>query len=647
MTLSRQMMILVVMLVMVLFAGTLAISVLNTRDYLETQLASHAQDAASSLGLSATAHVERDDQAMVAAMVNAMFHRGDYLRIRFEDLQGKAWIERVAELRVNGVPAWFMRVFALEPPQRSATMMAGWRQVGQVLVTSHPGLAYRQLWQTSVQTLNLFLVVAVLALLGGMVALRILLRPLKAVESQAQAISNREFPVVEARPFTLEFRRVVQAMNTLSSKVQRMLGDAERSAAILRHQAFQDPVTGLANRRQFMDVLTHRVSDPEQFAAGGLMLLQLRHLKAFNQARGYPAGDHLLAETARALLAALQDEAGATLAHLSGADFAVLLDSASGQRLRELAERAVGAVAALYGTLQLPSPDVAHLGAVSYAGQTASELLAEADMALREAQRDGANAYVVSGRGVAPVAARSASEWRTLIEQALHRQCFTLRRQAVVGCAAGELLHHEVFLRIPDPERPDEQIAAAVFMPMAEGAGITALVERAVTERVIAELESGDCPGRVAVNLAAPSLNDEDLLQWFQDKLEAHPAAAARLILELPEYGAMAHARRLMTWIERLRPFGVEFSLDHFGRGFASFAYLRSLKADYLKVDGSFVQNLRQQDANRFFLRALADIAHGLEMRVIAESVETEDDWLVLSELGVDGGRGYWLSAPK
>ena len=241
-------MMLIAVLVVLLFMGTFAISVYNTRDYLESQLASHAQDAATSLGLSASAHVDSGDQAMVTAMVNAMFHRGDYLGIRFEDLGGKAWIERVAEVDVPDVPGWFVRTFTLHPPQRSATMMSGWRQVGRVLVTSHPALAYRKLWQTAVQTLNLFLAGALLALLGGMIGLRLLLRPLREVELQAEAICNREFPVVDGRPFTLEFRRVVEAMNRLSGRVARMLADSERTAAQLREQAFQDPVTGLANR---------------------------------------------------------------------------------------------------------------------------------------------------------------------------------------------------------------------------------------------------------------------------------------------------------------------------------------------------------------------------------------------------------------
>lgn len=647
MTLSRQLMILITALVVVLFLGSFTISVYNARDYIESQLQSHAQDAATSLGLSATAHVERGDQAMVTAMVNAMFHRGDYLGIRLEDLDGQVWLERSLELQVDDVPGWFMRVFALQPPEGSATMMAGWRQVGGVRVTSHPGLAYRRLWETAVDTLTLFLGGALSALLAGVLGLRLLLRPLREVELQAEAICDRGFPVVERRPFTLEFRRVVEAMNRLSRRVERLVSDAERNAAHLRQQAFQDPVTGLANRRQFMDVLEHRIADPQLFATGGLLLLQLNAFKAYNQAQGYQAGDLLLRETAQALSRVVAGQPDATLARLTGADFAVLLDGVGGERLRDLAARAVGAVAALYGRLELPSADVAHAGGAVYRGQDAAGLLAEADMALRAAQREGANAWVVQLQGTEGTTVRPGSAWRALIEGAIRERRFTLLRQPVVGCGDRGLLHHEVFLRLQDPADPDGHIAAAAFMPMAEGLGLAPLIDRAVAEAVIGELDAGAYPRGVAVNLSGASLADGELLAWLQAQLRQRPSVAARLILEFPDYGALARGDRLATWIDGLAPLGVRFSLDHFGKGFASFAYLRAIKVDYLKVDGSFVRGVDRQETQRFYLRAITDIAHGLDMAVIAESVETGSDWAALNEIGIDGGRGFWLGPPE
>ena len=647
MTLSRQLFLLIAGLVTLLFAGTLAISVHNSRSYLETQLGSHAQDAATSLGLSATSHVDSGDQAMVTAMVNAMFHRGDYLSIRFQDLQGGTWLERVADLQLDDVPGWFQQALPLKPPQRSATMMAGWRQVGKVVVVSHPGLAYRKLWETATQTAKLFLIATLIAVVAGMLGLRLLLRPLRDVEAQAAAICGREFPVVEKRPFTLELRRVVEAMNRLSGRVSRMLADSESLADELRRQAYQDPVTGLANRRQFMDVLAHRVGDREALGSGGLLLLQLRDFKAYNQTQGYQAGDRLLKETGKAIAAVLANEPQSTLAHLAGADFAVLAENVDVDRLRDLAAEIDAAVAALYGGLELPSPDVAHVGGAAFCGQDASRLLADADMALREAQRTGANSVVVHDCTASDQPIRAGSDWRGVIERVLAEGSFRLVRQPVLARGDRQLLHQEVFLRVPDPDAAGQDIAAAVLMPVAENAGLATAIDKAVADTVVRGLAAGDYPAAVALNLSPASLPDDTLLEWFASTLQAQPDLARRLILEFPEYGVALQLERLAKWTERLRPLGVRFALDHFGKGFSSFAYLRATKLDLLKVDGSFVHELHRHDDNRFFVRTVADIAHSLEMQVTAEAVESEEDWVALQQLGIDGGRGYWLGRPE
>jgi EAL domain-containing protein (putative c-di-GMP-specific phosphodiesterase class I) len=282
-----------------------------------------------------------------------------------------------------------------------------------------------------------------------------------------------------------------------------------------------------------------------------------------------------------------------------------------------------------------------------YSGQSATGLLAEADMALREAQREGPNAWVVQRRPAATGDVRSASDWRRLIGQAIDQDRFVLLQQPVMRCSDGGLHHHEVFLRIVDPGQPGGQIPAAAFLPAAHSAGLAATIDKAVAGRVIAALQDGSYPGRVAMNLALASLADDDLLAWFADHLRRVGDAAARLILELPEYGVAANVDRLNAWIERLQPFGVGFSLDHFGKGFSSFTHLRAIKVHYLKIDGSFVRKLEQHDDNRFLLRTIADIAHGLDMEVIAESVETEAAWQAVRGLGLDAGRGFWLGQPE
>lgn len=225
MTLLRQLILAILALLLLVFAGSVAISVANTRHYLDAQLQSHAQDAATSLGLSLSTSAAEDDRATMESMVDALFDSGYYRSIRIIDTGGAPLVERAQPVRFDDVPAWFVRLIPLNTPLGEAMLMSGWRQLGRVQVTSNPGYAYLELWRTTRGSVGLFALVAALAVALSVVGVNIILRPLRATEAQAAAIADREFPVQEHLPRTRELRRVVEAMNHMSRKVRQMLDE--------------------------------------------------------------------------------------------------------------------------------------------------------------------------------------------------------------------------------------------------------------------------------------------------------------------------------------------------------------------------------------------------------------------------------------
>ncbi|MCW8974222.1 MAG: EAL domain-containing protein [Sedimenticola sp.] len=653
MTLSKQLVVLIVALLLLVFAGTFLISVHNTRDYLEKQLAFHAQDAATSLGLSISPHLAENDIATVTSMTDAIFDRGFYRVIRVEDMQGKPLVDRVLPIQIEGVPDWFIEQLPLTTPEGEAMLMSGWLQSGRVIVKSHPGYAYNQLWQTIAGTLRWFLVSAVIALLVGVLLLRRVLSPLRSVEEQANAICNREFPILEKLPRTTDMRRIVEAMNRMSGKVRQMLDELERLAAGLRRQAYQHPVTGLANKRFFMDSLANQINSSEEFSSGALCLVQLKHFKQYNDTHGYKAGDELLQEAARQLEMVARQWQRSQIAHLTGADFAFMVQECSEQQAVELAEQLSAALAGLYGTGKLDDPDVGHVGVGYFDGsQTAPTLLSEADMALRMAQTNGANGWhLTRSSEIDQSQVRGALEWREFIVEALERNRVKLQFQPVVTCANETLMHREVLVRIPENlDSPDQGVllSAGLFMPQAESLGMTADIDKSVISQVLQLLsESQDKSTQYAINISPPSIRLDRFMYWLKERLEAHRQLAPRLIFELPEYGVVANIEQATAFLELVTSFGAKFSIDHFGRSFGSLAYLRSMKVNYLKIDGSFMRSIEQNSDNQFFVQALAEIAHGLEIEVIAEAIEAESVWALLSSLHVDGGQGYFIGRPE
>ncbi|MBX9763152.1 MAG: HAMP domain-containing protein, partial [Pseudomonadaceae bacterium] len=251
MSLLKQLFLAICLFLVVAFTGSFIVGVESSREQLLGQLRSHAQDAATALGLSMTPHV--DDPAMVELMVSSIFDSGYFTRIRVVRIADEhVMIERLsATTSAESVPAWFSALVDLQPQAGDALIMRGWEQAARVEVLSHPQFALAKLWDSAVGSLLwLLLCGLVSAILGGWL-LRTQLRPLDAMVQQAQAISRREFLTLPNVPRTPELKRVVTAMNQMVEKLKTLFAEEAARSEKLREEAYQDSITGLANRRLF------------------------------------------------------------------------------------------------------------------------------------------------------------------------------------------------------------------------------------------------------------------------------------------------------------------------------------------------------------------------------------------------------------
>ncbi len=192
MTLYRQLLLFTVFLFSVLLFGVWLEKLHSTRSFLVKQLESHAQDTATSLGLSLSPVVASGDLSSAETMINAVFDRGYYRTISLKDIHGKALIEKSLKVGFEGVPDWFVDLIPVKTPNTEALIMAGWSQAGKLYVESHPGYAYKTLWETAVRISGYFFAAFIVVLLCGAVGLNLLLKPLKQLERQAEAICKKE-----------------------------------------------------------------------------------------------------------------------------------------------------------------------------------------------------------------------------------------------------------------------------------------------------------------------------------------------------------------------------------------------------------------------------------------------------------------------
>ncbi len=647
MTLLRQLVIVIVVLFVMLFAGTLLLSIGNTRDYLNDQLRTISQDTATSLGMMLSVPLAENDAVVVDRLVSAVSDSGYYREVVVSDVDGRPLVERRQEVRLGDVPQWFVDCVPLETPVGEALVMAGWQQAGTVRVVANPGYAYASLWASAVQSFWWFLAASVATFLFGLLALHVILRPLRAVEAQARAICDREYPVQKKLPWTLELRSVVEAMNRMTSKVREMF--EEQAAAIdrLREGNYRDPVTGLANRA-FFDMQVREMSkNTDEVVSGALLLLEIRDFKVYNEHRGFRAGDELLRNMAGLLSAVSRSHEAidSFSARLGGANFAVMLKNVGRDEAMGYAQVIAHALPRFRERGFTDNEEVGHIGVALYHGQPAGELLAAADVALRAAQTMGPNAVHFQETPVRDAySEKSATEWRSALQQALAENRFRLHLQPVRG-VHGNLLHLEALLRLENPD--GSLIPAGIFVPMAKRLGILRALDEVTVRAALRELGHGghgDVP--LAVNLFPASVQDAGFIDWLCGQMAQHPALAQRLRFEVAEYGVVENLAALRDFIQRVAAGGARMGLDHFGRGFASFGYLGTLKLDYLKIDGSYIRGIDHGKDNQFFVESIVQIAHGLDIQVIAESVETEAEMAVLRTLRVDGMQGYAIGRP-
>ncbi len=633
MTLRAQLSGILVLLFLLVFAGVSAISVEGARRYLAEQLASHAQDTATSLGLSLSRPMKQDDLPTMTSMVDAIFDRGYYREITVRSIRGETLIRRILPIKVEGVPAWFVRLVPIETPKEEAIVMSGWRQAAIVEVASHPGYAYQQLWRNSMGELAWLGMLAAATLILGSIAMHFVLRALKAVESQADAIGARDYVIQDKLPWTKDLRRVVEVMNRMSAKVREDFEAQQMLADMLRNEGYLDPVTGIGNRRHFDVQVSHMVASTEEFYNGALFLIALDGLGAYNQSAGFEAGNALLRNIAQGLKSLSEDMRGMVLARLAGSNFALLVSDIGLIEAERIADQMSERLDALCGE------NVSiHLGLALFAkGMSASILLAEADMALRAAQRNGT---WVRFEGKASVA-RGAEFWKALFEKTASSGNILLHFQKVID--GGDLIHNEALIRM---EHEGETLNAGLFMPMAESLGYAGKFDRLVIDQVL-ELLPKHPEEKFAINLSIMTLIEHDFIPWLEGRLKDAGKHAGRVSFEMSEFDVSRHQVDVAKMIERLKPYGCGFGVDRCGRGFASFGYLASLKVDYLKIDGSYVRNIDIDKGNQFLVQAIAGIAHGVDARVYAEAVEKEAERAMLAKLHIDGFQGFVIGKPS
>lgn len=289
------------------------------------------------------------------------------------------------------------------------------------------------------------------------------------------------------------------------------------------------------------------------------------------------------------------------------------------------------------------------VAAIEADATSAEEALSHADLACHLAKRNGRNqVYAYRPSDAENFTAMSIDMGMSRrIRDAIERDRFALACQPIVDTRTREVEAYEVLIRLLDES--DQIIMPSGFLPAAERFGLATDIDRWVIANAIEALarQHRDAPTlRYSINLSGQTLNHPQVCDLVQEKLRETGLDPAALIFEVTETVAIADIVVAQAFLSRLRQLGCSTALDDFGSGMSSFAYLRDLPVDFVKIDGRFVRNLAGSEVDQAMVKAMSDIVHALGKRTIAEFVEDEASFRLLAEFGVDYGQGYHLGRP-
>ena len=641
MTLFKQISILVTLAFLGLFVLVEVGNIQQSGKFLRGQLQTTAQDTATVLGISISTTGSSEDKAALDTLFSAVFDSGYYSQIRLVTMEGVVFHEKQRKLEMQSVPDWFIKAVPLSSAKGSAEVISGWVPFGKIELTLHPGFAYANLYSSLKTSLIWFSLLFLVALSLLWFLLHILLKPLREVNKQANAIHENKFIQQTALPKTLELRRVVEAMNRLISKVQNVFEDQEKTLSRYQSLLYVDRLSGLGNRNYMVSKLEEALHEGSSFS-GSMAIIKIQSLDQLREQKGYEDADAAVKYLAELMT---KQNVETTLveyhARVSDDEFSMLLPveiKQSEHLINRIFERFI---------LKLgPTTDEVAVSLVAgltevHSGREMSEILAELDLALTHSSMEGPYS---SHKNVPThlVLPQGKMQWRNWLQQTIDENKFYLVVQAVVDMQQ-KIIQHEVFIRANDVN--DHVIPAGIFMPMVLALGRGTDIDKQVFKLLMdcADKVSDDVP--MALNLSATFFSQADALVEFKQLLEHFKQGTNRLCVETTHAAFLQSPDMCLLVSEMVKQAGQRFGFDQFDLN-GSMKILREVRPDYIKVSAKVLDEISGEAVSAAY-QALRILTRTLDIQLIAVGVDDQALYERLQLLNIDAAQGNLLSQTR
>ncbi len=423
----------------------------------------------------------------------------------------------------------------------------------------------------------------------------------------------------------------------------------------LSYQASHDLLTGLYNRRKFEEHLEEiLINVKEEDRQHSLFYLDLDNFKIVNDTCGHVAGDELLKQLPVLFNEVLRS--GDIVARLGGDEFGIILQNCELKQAATIADK----IRQKIKNFRFPWKDRTFeigvsIGVVAINAENSekSQVLRSADIACYAAKDAGRNTvHIFELSDQAKSERFGQMHWTARILKAFEENRFQLYQQSIVGVADDNRDHMEILLRMIDKE--GNIIGPDSFIPAAERYALMPKIDRWVIKEVFKHISNNESYDQVntssqvfAINLSGDSIKDPALFEYIIEQKDKYGVSLKNICFEITENIAIGNLTKATLFINKLKDHGCMFALDDFGSGLSSFAYLKNLPVDFLKIDGGFVKDISRDEIDRAMVESIQQVGKVMNLSTIAEHVEDESTLNVLREIGIDYVQGYYLGRPE
>ena len=637
MTLFKQIALALSLLLITILSTVLIMNFKSANKSVQERLYEDAKNTASALSLSLGS--ANGDLSMMSTMINANFDSGTYQYISLVDVDGAILYERKKESQQLDVPQWFINLFDIQAPIASANVSAGWSQVGLLNVQSDVAYAYTQLYTISKDLLILFSIISVVGLILLNLLLVAILKPLKGVRRQAEAVMRNEFIIQEQIPYTQELKDVVLGMNNMVSKVKTMFDKANEELKRQKEREYIDPVTKLKNRKYLIDKLPEHLKIDAKCKTGISMMIAFSGIIEANETLGHKKVDELYKEIADLFLETTEPFEEAIVSRMNGTEFAIFLPDTKATQALALAEALLLKSNLIIKSKTLNTDETfLSIGLYEYNHtESIGSVLSQSDNALMQAKFKDWNIHLAKASETSEVMGKEA--WKKVIHDAIKNHKFEFASWLVVNAKAKKIAHH--VLSITLKANKDTTYSYAQFMAVANQTGMSDDIYRSVLKSLFTKpdksLSNTICSMRLPYDFLLLHTTYDEMKELISKNARKLPF---ELIIEMPDKLVNTNSELINDYKRLFETYNIKMGVFEFIGDCSDYTYLHNIRPVYIKAESNYFLSQNEQS-----LSALKQITDTVDISLIATGVMNKDalDELQKKEIDIIQGKATEL----